>query len=86
MFILVDANLDGKVTLAEIQDDTLDKDPRMAAIWNETFTSLGGDEFQKKSVRSYTGDEYNRGSYYGLCIKAHKLNILYRIQLLTLCF
>ena len=50
MFNLVDANLDGKVTLEEMRDDDLDEDPRMAAIWNEIFSDLGGDEFQKKSV------------------------------------
>merc|ERR1719273_3049786 len=61
MFNLVDANSDGKVTLAEMQDDTLDTDPRMAAIWNDIFSNLGGDEFQKKGVKSSSGDEYNEG-------------------------
>ena len=70
MFNLVDANSDGKVTLAEMQDDTLDTDPRMAAIWNDIFSNLGGDEFQKKGVKSSSGDEYNEGRYFGLCIQA----------------
>jgi len=61
MFNLVDANSDGKVTLAEMQDDTLDTDPRMAAIWNDIFSNLGGDDFQKKGVKSSSGDEYNEG-------------------------
>ena len=68
MFNLVDANSDGKVTLAEMQDDTLDTDPRMAAIWNDIFSNLGGDEFQKKGVKSSSGDEYNEGRYFRLCI------------------
>ena len=70
MFNLVDANSDGKVTLAEMQDDTLDTDPRMAAIWNAIFSNLGGDEFQKKGVKSSSGDEYNEGRYFRLCIQA----------------
>ena len=71
MFNLVDANSDGKVTLAEMQDDTLDTDPRMAAIWNDIFSNLGGDEFQKKGVKSSSGDEYNEGRYFKLCIQAY---------------
>ena len=71
MFNLVDANSDGKVTLAEMQDDTLDTDPRMAAIWNDIFSNLGGDEFQKKGVKSSSGDEYNEGRYFRLCIQAY---------------
>ena len=71
MFNLVDANSDGKVTLAEMQDDTLDEDPRMAAIWNDIFSDLGGDEYQKKGVKSSSGDEYNEGRYFGLCIQAY---------------
>merc|ERR1712141_887600 len=58
---MVDANSDGKVTLAEMQDDNLDTDPRMAAVWNDIFSDLGGDEFQKKGVKSSSGDEYNEG-------------------------
>ena len=85
MFNLVDANSDGKVTLAEMQDDTLDEDPRMAAIWNEIFSDLGGNEFQKTSVKSSSGEEYNEGMYFGICFKAQTymyiiLNTFQRVQ------
>lgn len=67
MFNLFDANLDRKVTLAELRDDTLDNDPRMIALWNEIFSNLVGDitEFESSAEE----DKYQNGLWRPLFAK-----------------
>jgi len=60
LFGLVDANSDRKITLAELRDDTLDNDPRMAAIWKEVFANLAGDTTEPQA-QSVEDENYNKG-------------------------
>ena len=58
IFGITDANLDGKISLAELRDDTMKNDPRLIAIWKEVFGNLVQDP---SSIEESSDDKYSHG-------------------------
>ena len=58
IFGITDANLDGKISLAELRDDTMKNDPRLIAIWKEVFGNLVQDP---SSIEESSDDKYSEG-------------------------
>jgi len=58
IFGITDANLDGKISLAELRDDTMKNDPRLIAIWKEVFGNLVEDS---SSFEESSDDKYSHG-------------------------
>ena len=58
IFGITDANLDGKISLAELRDDTMKDDPRIIAIWKEVFGNLVQDP---SSIEESSDDKYSHG-------------------------